>query len=329
MKNVFLFSGQGTQYYHMGNDLREHHPGFERNIRRLARTVNDVTGCSILDVVYDPGKRKSDNFSDCRLSSVALLTVEYALAETLLQADIIPDIVCGMSLGEYTAAVVSGGMDFEAAIHLVASAGACFNSCCEPGAMLAILDDISIYHNNDVLYDSTDIAFDSHGKHFVIAGGCHEINTAERYLRQRDICFQPLPVAFGYHSKNIDPAHSACADLLKGVSFSKLHLPLYSTVTTRYSEYLDGAHFWRAARDPIRLMEALDEIDNDNNEHYRYIDLGPAGTMANLMCYRRGQQSSSNIYPVMTPFNNSPVNYARLIDAVGRHQIPSSTACAS
>jgi len=325
MKNIFLFSGQGTQYYHMGSDLRESHPEFAHNLARLSQIVSDVTGCSILDVVYDPDKKKSDNFSDCRLSNIALLTIEYALTETLMQEGIIPDAVCGMSLGEYTAAVVAGGMDFKTAVHMVASAGACFDAHCEPGAMLAVLDDINIYHDNSILYDSTDIAFDSYGKHFVIAGSVNGIKKAEKYLRQKGICFQLLPVAFGYHSGNIDPARDAYTRVLDSVSFNQLHMPLYSTVTTRCIESLDGNHFWRTAREPIRLMEALESIDN--SEHYRYIDLGPTGTMANLMSYRKGQQPTLNIFPVVTPFSNSQTNYSRLLDAVGKRQIPSSSAC--
>lgn len=326
MKNIFLFSGQGTQYYHMGSDLRESHPKFAHNLTRLSRIVSDVTGCSILDVVYDPDKQKSDNFSDCRLSNIALLTIEYALAETLIQEGIIPHAVCGMSLGEYTAAVVAGAMDFRTAIHLVASAGACFDAHCEPGAMLAILDDINIYHNNSILYDSTDIAFDSHGKHFVIAGSINGINKAEKYLHQKDICFQSLPVAFGYHSGNIAPAQSAYTEVLNGVSFNKLHMPLYSTVTTHCVEYLDSDHFWHTARKPVRLVEALESIDN-SRECYRYIDLGPTGTMANLMCYRKRQQSTLDIFSVVTPFSNSQVNYSRLLNAVGKSQILSSSVC--
>ncbi len=323
MKNIFLFSGQGSQYYHMGSDLRESHPGFEHNLTKLAKIVSDVTGCSILDVVYDPGKQKSDNFSDCRLSNIALLTIEYALAETLIQADIIPDAVCGMSLGEYTAAVVAGAMEFKTAVHLVASAGACFDAHCEPGAMLAVLDDISIYHDNEILSATTDIAFDCYGKHFVIAGDVNGINAVEKYLRQQNICFQFLPVAFGYHSRNIDPAHNAYTGILNSLSFRKLHMPLYSTVTARRIEYLDGNHFWRTAREPIRFMEALDSIDN--SECYRYIDLGPTGTVANLMCYRRRQQPTSNIFPVVTPFNNSRMNYNKLTHAVNQSQRSSFT----
>jgi len=189
MKNIFLFSGQGTQYYHMGSDLRKSHPGFEKNITQLSQIVSDVTGCSILDIVYDPEKQKSDNFSDCRLSNIALLTIEYALSETLIQADIIPDAVCGMSLGEYTAAVVAGAMTFETAVHLVASAGSCFDTHCEPGAMLAVLDDISIYHDNDILYHATDIAFDCHGKHFVIAADIKAINEAENIFVRKMFVF--------------------------------------------------------------------------------------------------------------------------------------------
>ncbi len=321
MKNIFLFSGQGTQYYHMGSDLRESHPGFEKNLTQLSQIVSDVTGCSILDIVYDPGKQKSDNFSDCRLSNIALLTIEYALAETLIQADIIPDAVCGMSLGEYTAAVVAGAMTFETAVYLVASAGSCFDAYCEPGAMLAVLDDVSIYHDNNILYNSTDIAFDCHGKHFVIAGDIKRINEAEKYLRQQDVCFQSLPVAFGYHSRNIDPAHNAYTGILNSHSFRQLHMPLYSTVTTCCIEYLDGNHFWRTAREPIRLMEALESIDN--SEYYRYIDLGPTGTVANLLCYRKGQRPVSNIFPIVTPFNNSQMNYSKLVDAVNQNEVSS------
>jgi trans-AT polyketide synthase/acyltransferase/oxidoreductase domain-containing protein len=314
MKNIFLFSGQGTQYYHMAHELREHQPEFERNITRLSCIVNDITGYSIIDVVYNSDKHKSDNFSDSRLSNIALLTIEYALAETLIQEDIIPDAVCGMSLGEYTAAIVAGVLKFETAVHLVASAGACFDAYCEPGAMLAIFDDIDLYYNNRTLCDSTEIAFDSHGKHFVIAGEIGRMNDVEKYLRQQYICFQSLPVAFGYHSRNIDPAYGAYTEILASVSFSKSRIPFYSSVEARCIEHLDGEYFWRTARDPIRFMEAIESIDN--SEHYRFIDLGPTGTMASLMRYKGDQQSTSNVFPIVTPFSSGHINYTKLLSEV-------------
>lgn len=320
-QNVFMFSGQGSQFFHMAANLRQHNADFAATLKRLAEPANEILGESLLDMVYDPSRRKSDEFSDPRRSNVALLTLQCALAQTLEQQHIQPDLVCGMSLGEYAAAVVAKGMSFETALQLVAGTGECFTAHCQPGAMLAVLDDVARYHTTSALNRNAELIFESPGRHFVLAGSSTNMAVVERHLRRTGVVFQALPVAYGYHSSNIDPARKAFEDIVLPARYAQLRLPMYSSACGGVLAHIDGAHLWRTARLPMRFVEAIEAIpERSDGRGYRFIDLGPTGTMANLVRHHVRRNDTSEIFAIVTPFGTGPANLAKLSKVAARLQ---------
>ena len=309
--NVFLFSGQGTQSFHMGAGLKGQHPPFEAALGRRAEAASDVLGTSLLSIVYDPNRRRSDPFADPRTSNVALLTVQCALAEALGEEGIAPDVACGMSLGETAAAVVAGVLPFEVALRVAAETGACFSDRCAPGAVVAVLAPVDIFYDSPLLQRSAEIIFEGAGAHFVIAGDRREMGDVLDHLRRHEVAFQSLPVAFGYHSTNVEPARGAFMRALGGVAFAAPRLPLYSCVRPGRVERVDAEHLWRAARGPMRFIEAIASLPKDRR--YRFVDLGPAGTLANVV--RRCDRTAA-VFPIVTPFGDGHRNLERLLDSV-------------
>lgn len=109
MKNlpiVFMFSGQGSQYYQMGKMLFEHNKIFKNHMIDADSYFIKMTGNSLIKILYDSNKRQTDLFLDFSLTHPAIFMIEYALTKALIDNHIQPDFLLGNSVGEVTAAVM-------------------------------------------------------------------------------------------------------------------------------------------------------------------------------------------------------------------------------
>jgi acyl transferase domain-containing protein len=114
MRNVFMFSGQGSQYYQMGRALYEQGGTFARSMRAMDRIVQDLGCPSVVNALYGD-QPKGAPFDDLVLSHPAIFMVEFALSQTLLEMGIEPHLTLGVSLGSVAASVLAGGLRMEEA----------------------------------------------------------------------------------------------------------------------------------------------------------------------------------------------------------------------
>ena len=98
-ETVFMFSGQGSQYFQMGRELFEKNETFRDWMIRLDDIPRHVSGKSVIEVLYSDVYGKGDRFDRTLLTHPAIFMVEYSLAETLVEAGVRPDMVLGVSLG--------------------------------------------------------------------------------------------------------------------------------------------------------------------------------------------------------------------------------------
>ena len=108
-RTIFMYSGQGSQYYGMGRELYEHDAVFRRAMRACAELYRPLAGGrDLLAELYDESRRH-DEMSDILLSHPALFALGHALTQVLVERGVRPDGVLGYSLGEYVAAVTARG----------------------------------------------------------------------------------------------------------------------------------------------------------------------------------------------------------------------------
>ena len=116
MKIAFLFPGQGSQKPQMGLEIAEH---FEV-AKAVFEEASNVLPYSVTDILLE---EPATRINQTEYTQPLLLTVSHALASVLEQEGIIPDVAAGLSLGEYSALVEAGVLDFKEALNLVAKRG--------------------------------------------------------------------------------------------------------------------------------------------------------------------------------------------------------------
>jgi trans-AT polyketide synthase/acyltransferase/oxidoreductase domain-containing protein len=301
---VFMFPGQGCQYYHMGEVLYQGHPVFRDWMDRLDSMVGDMTGDSVLRFLYDRRSKPGDWFDRIRYTHPAIFMVEYALARVLTGNGPEPDIAMGSSLGEFVAAALSGVIKLEEAVEMVVKQAEIIETQCQPGegGMLTILHDPSLYHETPLLHGFTELAGINYNDHFVVSGKNEALIEIQHFLKERDIVFQLLPVSYAFHSRWIEPAGPAYCSYLKEKQFQRPGCTFISCMTGGIIEEIPADYFWQIVRQPMRFQEALQNLEKIQN--HIYIDLGPSGTLANFVKSNLTESSPSVHFTIMTPFGS-------------------------
>lgn len=310
-KTVFMFSGQGSQYFQMGRELFEHNPVFRDWMLRLDGSAREqLGGRSVIEAIYSSGKKGSP-FDRTLLTHPAIFMVEYSLAQCLLQAGIVPHAVLGASLGSFAAAAVAGAIAVEDALAAVIQQATILEARCEPGGMLAALAHPALFEES-FLRAHSELAGVNFATHFVVSSLRPELDAIEAALRRRDIAFQRLPVSFAFHSRWVEPAKAPFESFMKTIGSTAGSVPMLCCERAAAVQGpLDGAYFWRVLRHPIRFRETIGRLQLEGP--HRYVDVGPAGTLATFVKYGLPADSASTTHAVLTPFGQDQKNLAAVL----------------
>lgn len=304
-KTVFMFSGQGSQYFQMGRALFTDDAVFRSSMLRMDVIVRDLCGMSVVEELYSPNRSKAESFTRTALTHPALFMVEYSLAQSLLQAGVVPDMTLGASLGSFAAAAISGMVTAEDALTAVTRQATILEACCEPGGMLAILAEPGLLRE-DFLSRRSVLAGSNFSSHFVVSARRQDLTELEQALQQRGITYQRLPVCFAFHSPWIEPAREPFESFMRSVRYESGRLPMMCCERGAALTSLPEGYFWSVTRNVIRFSDAIAALEREGC--HRYIDVGPAGTLATFLKYGLSPQSRSTVQPILTPYGQDLKN---------------------
>ncbi|PKJ60860.1 MULTISPECIES: acyltransferase domain-containing protein [Bacillus] len=303
---VFMFSGQGSQYYHMGKELFKENTVFRQSMLEMDAIAARRIGTSIVEEIYHPGKRVSDPFDSILFSHPAIFMIEYSLYKVLEDRGIYPDYVLGSSLGEFAAAAVSGVSDAEDILDCILEQAIIIQNSCDKGKMLAILDKPQLLNDHSQLFGNSELISINYDSHFVISGEEDHIRKIMEDLKEKQILCQLLPVSYAFHSSLIDPAESAYAEFLRSKSFQKPSIPIVSSLTGSCLHVMDENFFWNAVRKPMMFREAIRYLESQHT--CKFIDLGPSGTLAAFVKQLIPGDSADRCSSIITPFHQELKN---------------------
>ena len=133
-KRAFLFGGQGAQKLGMASDLYAAYP----IVKETFDTASRILGYDLRELI-DSNEEK---LNQTRYTQPAILTTSVAIYRLLAENGIAPDIVAGLSLGEYSALVAAGALSFEDTVAIVAKRGEFMETAAPAGSgkMVAVMN---------------------------------------------------------------------------------------------------------------------------------------------------------------------------------------------
>jgi acyl transferase domain-containing protein len=283
VRTVFMFSGQGSQYFQMARGLFREHAEFRDSMLAMDRIATQLLGRSVIAALYDDVRAKSDEFAQLTLTHPALFMVQRALAKIVMNAGVAPDCVLGVSLGSYVAAVIAGVLTEEDALAAVIRQAQWVEACCEPGGMLAVLAPPALYEEHAALHRHTEIAGVNFATHFVLSGRHAHVNEAEKFLNGVGVMSQRLAVRYAFHSRSMDGVGRASDGLGRKIEPRAPAIPIVSCARVEFVEAPDEVFFWEAVRMPMRFQHTIERLAR--SEYRRYVDLGPSGTLATFVSH--------------------------------------------
>jgi bacillaene synthase trans-acting acyltransferase len=312
MPTAFCFAGQGSQYYHMAADLLNAAPVFRQWMEIGDRIVKAEQGFSPLEIIYSSEHGLSDPFDHLEHSHPALFMTQFAAAKLLQSKGIRPDLLVGVSLGEFVAMSLAGMLPFEKALKALARQPSVFRRTASPGALIAILAPEQIREQSQVLREATEVAGVNAERHCVLAAPEGDTDRVIEELRHLDIPFQRLPVPFAFHSRWIESAREDYLQAVRDLSFETPFWPVWSACLGTQTETADGSFLWRVVREPMRLRTTIAAIEARGGA--TYIDLSPTGTFTAILRQEIADGSSSAVNALMSPFGGD----LKRLDAIVR-----------
>ncbi len=254
---AFLFTGQGAQYVSMGKGLYRSNPVFRRALDRYFALVNEHLDRPLQEVVFG---EDDELLKQTRYTQPALFCVQLALADLWRGWGVVPDIVCGHSVGEIAAMVVAGGLSPADGARLAAIRGRLMGELPAGGTMAVVAAPEAVVRG--VLASGTCIAAVNGPRQTVIAGPVEAVDQTVRQLEASGHKVTRLPVSHAFHSSLMKPILGPFREAIRDIRFHAPKLTFVSTVTGAVaSEELTDAQYWvDQIRRPVRYADAARTI---------------------------------------------------------------------
>lgn len=226
---AFVFPGQGAQYPGMGKDLYEN----SAEAKALFEKANDILGFDITKIMFEG---EVEDLKQTKVTQPAIFLHSVLLAKTL--KDFAPDMVAGHSLGEFSALVANGTLNFEDGLKLVAQRAMAMQKACEvePSTMAAIvgLEDAVVEEVCAAIDDVVVPANYNCPGQLVISGSEAGINKACEILTEKGAKRAlKLVVGGAFHSPFMEPAREELAAAIEATTFNTPTCPVYQNVDAK------------------------------------------------------------------------------------------------
>ncbi|MFA7238800.1 MAG: beta-ketoacyl synthase N-terminal-like domain-containing protein [Sulfuricellaceae bacterium] len=304
---VFMFPGVGDHYLRMAQGLYASEPLFRAKVDWCCEQLKPTLGVDLREVLYPPQPaaaatpapaKKMDMRAmlgrgaaapdplEARLnqtlhSQPLVFIIEYALGQLWLAKGVRPHAMIGYSIGEYAAACLSGVINVEDALLLIARRAQLIQALPQ-GVMLAL--PLTEQQVLPLLGENLSLAIVSTPNLCVVGGAEDAISALETRLRNDEVVSRRLPGTHAFHTRMLAPLHDALVDLVQGFTLSAPRIPYVSNLTGNWistAEATDPVYWARHTWQTVRFADGLGRLLD--TEGRVFLEVGPGQSLGSFV----------------------------------------------
>ncbi|WTD23254.1 hybrid non-ribosomal peptide synthetase/type I polyketide synthase [Streptomyces anulatus] len=275
---AFLFPGQGSRFPGQDGALYRTAQVFRDTFDEASALLGPVGGRPLLDWALDPEADPAAQAAT-EVAQPLLVASGVALARQLRTWGVEPDAVAGHSVGEITAACVSGVLTLREAVRFAAERGRLMGAFTEPGAMIAVRGGeeavaAAVAESEGAL---TVAAFNGPGLQ-VLSGGVRAVERAAVGFEALGIPTRRLRVSRAFHSPLMRPVADRIADAARALVPQDPSVPLMSTVTAEWQPALGPEYLRDHAERPVLFGAAVERLAREGYD--TFVEVGHGATLS-------------------------------------------------
>lgn len=278
-KIAFIYPGQGAQKAGMGADFYEN----STLAAEVYEEAGELLGLDIRSLCFT----ENEQLDQTEYTQAAMVTTCLAMTRVLMERGIKPDITAGLSLGEYCAISVAGGMSRQDAIRTVRTRGILMQNAVPAGegAMAAVLglDGKLIEEVTDTIEGVSVANYNCPGQ-IVITGKKNAVEEALGKLKEagaKRTVF--LNVSGAFHSPLLKEAGKELEQVLEQINFTELGIPYVTNVTAEAVTDIKETKklLTEQISEPVRWQQSMEYMIQNGVD--TFVEIGPGRTLSGFL----------------------------------------------
>ena len=292
----FMFPGGGAQYVNMGRDLYREEPLFREQVDRCLGILRQKLNLDLMPLIYpadDDIDTVKQTLEKPSMALPALFTIEYATARLWQSWGVQPQALVGHSMGEYTAACLSGVFSLETALELVSLRGRLFEQLPE-GAMLGV--PLSEEQVKPYLSERLSIAAINRPTQCTASGPVEDVDALQKTLHDQGIDSTRVLISVAAHSSMVDAITVEFGQFLQSVKLNPPTIPILSNLSGGWLSAAEATNpdYWvQHLRRTVRFSDSLQTLFEEPGR--LLLEVGPGQTLSTLVRQHPARQEQHQV----------------------------------
>ncbi len=310
---TFLLTGQGSQYVGMAKDLYNEFNLFKTIVNDSHEYLSQFH-IDLKKILFE----NEGNINNTGCAQPAIFVIQYAIYKLLEEFNIKPTYLVGHSIGEITAACISGLIRFKDALRLVSVRGRLMQAQ-KPGSMLSV--QLPVSEIRKIVPEDIDIALINAPDFCVVSGENESINEFNIFLKEQypNTSTVKLKTSHAFHSRMMDPVMDEFKSELSNIEFGDINIPFISNTTGTWAkkEMVSDIKYWaNHIRSTVNFKDGIKEVIE--NKNVILIEVGPGTSLTTLLTQFDTDSRKNISIPTIRHPKNKVSDSCFFLDAISK-----------